>query len=53
LRVTVVAAYGLYKRDLLGKPNTFVVVTINGKQPCTTRVAKRTLDPHRNETFDL
>ncbi|KAL2149147.1 hypothetical protein VTH82DRAFT_8495 [Thermothelomyces myriococcoides] len=53
LRVTIIAADGLYKRDVFRFPDPFAVVTINGEQTKTTQVSKRTLNPYWNESFDF
>jgi E3 ubiquitin-protein ligase NEDD4 len=53
LRVTIIAADGLYKRDVFRFPDPFAVATINGEQTKTTTVSKRTLNPYWNESFDL
>ncbi|AEO59261.1 hypothetical protein MYCTH_2307409 [Thermothelomyces thermophilus ATCC 42464] len=53
LRVTIIAADGLYKRDVFRFPDPFAVVTINGEQTRTTQVSKRTLNPYWNESFDF
>ncbi|KAK4110066.1 HECT-domain-containing protein [Canariomyces notabilis] len=53
LRVTIIAADGLYKRDVFRFPDPFAVVTINGEQTKTTQVSKRTLHPYWNEAFDF
>ncbi|KAI1750772.1 HECT-domain-containing protein [Xylaria castorea] len=52
LRVTIIAADGLYKRDVFRLPDPFAVATINGEQTKTTQVCKRTLNPYWNESFD-
>ena len=36
-----------------GLPDPFAVATINGEQTKTTSVARRTLNPYWNESFDL
>lgn len=36
-----------------GFPDPFAVATVNGEQTKTTTVAKRTLNPYWNESFDL
>ncbi|RYO76880.1 hypothetical protein DL766_002083 [Monosporascus sp. MC13-8B] len=53
LRVTIIAADGLYKRDVFRLPDPFAVATINGEQTKTTSVSKRTLNPYWNESFDF
>ncbi|KAK3906757.1 hypothetical protein C8A05DRAFT_29411 [Staphylotrichum tortipilum] len=53
LRVTIIAADGLYKRDVFRFPDPFAVATINGEQTKTTQVSKRTLNPYWNESFDF
>ncbi|EGO54547.1 hypothetical protein NEUTE1DRAFT_87999 [Neurospora tetrasperma FGSC 2508] len=53
LRVTIIAADGLYKRDVFRFPDPFAVATINGEQTKTTQVSKRTLNPYWNEHFDF
>ncbi|QPG98097.1 NEDD4 E3 ubiquitin-protein ligase [Epichloe festucae Fl1] len=50
---TVIAADGLYKRDVFRFPDPFAVATINGEQTKTTTVSKRTLNPYWNESFDF
>ncbi|KAK4150712.1 E3 ubiquitin-protein ligase RSP5 [Chaetomidium leptoderma] len=49
----VIAADGLYKRDVFRFPDPFAVATINGEQTKTTQVSKRTLNPYWNESFDF
>ncbi|TPX38288.1 hypothetical protein SmJEL517_g00076 [Synchytrium microbalum] len=53
VKLTVVAADGLMKRDLLRLPDPFAVVTVDGEQTHTTSVIKRTLNPYWNESFDI
>ncbi|KAI0170873.1 HECT-domain-containing protein [Pestalotiopsis sp. NC0098] len=53
LRITIIAADGLYKRDVFRFPDPFAVATINGEQTKTTTVTKRTLNPYWNESFDF
>ncbi|EME84210.1 uncharacterized protein MYCFIDRAFT_163044 [Pseudocercospora fijiensis CIRAD86] len=53
LRVTIIAADGLYKRDVFRFPDPFAVATINGEQTRTTGVIKKTLNPYWNESFDM
>ncbi|KAL3896134.1 MAG: hypothetical protein SGCHY_004276, partial [Lobulomycetales sp.] len=49
----VVAADGLYKRELFRLPDPFAVITIDGAQTKSTSVIKKTLNPYWNESFDL
>ncbi|KAH7085173.1 hypothetical protein BKA63DRAFT_12371 [Paraphoma chrysanthemicola] len=53
LRITIIAADGLYKRDVFRFPDPFAVATINGEQTKTTSVIKKTLNPYWNESFDM
>lgn len=53
IRVTIIAADGLYKRDVFRFPDPFAVATIGGEQTKTTSVIKRTLNPYWNESFDM
>ncbi|KAJ5248770.1 hypothetical protein N7468_000221 [Penicillium chermesinum] len=53
LRVTIIAADGLYKRDVFRFPDPFAVATVGGEQTHTTSVIKKTLNPYWNEQFDL
>lgn len=53
LRVTVVAADGLSKRDVFRLPDTFAIVTVDGEQTHTTSVIKKTLNPYWNDAFDV
>ncbi|TAQ90164.1 hypothetical protein B7494_g1478 [Chlorociboria aeruginascens] len=53
LRLTIIAADGLYKRDVFRFPDPFAVATLGGEQTQTTTVIKRTLNPYWNESFDL
>ena len=53
LRVTIIAADGLYKRDVFRFPDPFAVATISGEQTKTTSVIKKTLNPYWNEVFDM
>ncbi|TGJ86999.1 hypothetical protein E0Z10_g1758 [Xylaria hypoxylon] len=49
----LIAADGLYKRDVFRLPDPFSVATLNGEQTKTTQVCKRTLNPYWNESFDF
>uniref|UniRef100_A0A1D1YQV7 E3 ubiquitin-protein ligase n=1 Tax=Anthurium amnicola TaxID=1678845 RepID=A0A1D1YQV7_9ARAE len=53
IRLTVIAADGLYKRDVFRLPDPFAVVTVDGEQTHTTSVIKKTLNPYWNESFDV
>lgn len=53
LRITVVAADGLSKRDVFRLPDPFAVITVDGEQTHTTSVIKKTLNPYWNENFDI
>jgi hypothetical protein len=49
----VVAADGLYKREIFRLPDPFAVVTVDGAQTKSTSVIKKTLNPYWNESFDI
>lgn len=51
IRVTIIAADGLYKRDVFRFPDPFAVLTVDGEQTKTTGAVKRTLNPYWNESF--
>ncbi|KND02049.1 NEDD4 family E3 ubiquitin-protein ligase [Spizellomyces punctatus DAOM BR117] len=53
VKLTVVAADGLCKRDVFRLPDPFAVVTVDGEQTHTTCPVKRTLNPYWNENFDI
>ncbi|CAO1626902.1 unnamed protein product [Sympodiomycopsis kandeliae] len=53
IRVSVVAADGLAKRDVFRLPDPFAIVTIDGEQTRTTSVIKKTLNPYWNDSFDM
>ncbi|KAG8899505.1 hypothetical protein FRB99_006689 [Tulasnella sp. 403] len=53
IRVTVVAADGLSKRDVFRLPDPFAVITVDSEQTHSTSVIKRTLNPYWNENFDI
>lgn len=53
IRLTVVAADSLVKRDVFRLPDPFAVITVDGEQTHTTSVIKKTLNPYWNENFDI
>ncbi|GAA5951943.1 hypothetical protein JCM8115_005285 [Rhodotorula mucilaginosa] len=53
IRITVVAADSLAKRDVFRLPDPFAVVTVDGEQTNTTTAIKKTLNPYWNESFDV
>ncbi|KAJ7212062.1 hypothetical protein GGX14DRAFT_447230 [Mycena pura] len=53
MRVTLFSAYNLVKRDLLGLPDPFAVLTVDGEQTSTTAIVRKTLNPSWNEHFDV
>ncbi|KAI0253854.1 HECT-domain-containing protein [Lactifluus subvellereus] len=53
IRITVVAADGLTKRDVFRLPDPFAVITVDSEQTHTTSVIKKTLNPYWNESFDI
>ncbi|KAH7103559.1 ubiquitin-protein ligase [Auriculariales sp. MPI-PUGE-AT-0066] len=55
IRLTVVAANGLIKRDLFRLPDSFAAVTVNTDQlqSHATSVVSRTLSPNWNQNFSL
>ncbi|KIL68638.1 hypothetical protein M378DRAFT_100385 [Amanita muscaria Koide BX008] len=53
IRITVVAADGLSKRDVFRLPDPFAVITVDAEQTHTTSAIKKTLNPYWNESFDV
>ncbi|KAH8921981.1 HECT-domain-containing protein [Atractiella rhizophila] len=53
VRVTIVAADSLSKRDVFRLPDPFAVLTVDGEQTMTTSAIKKTLNPYWNESFDI
>ncbi|KAG8681709.1 hypothetical protein FRC08_015467, partial [Ceratobasidium sp. 394] len=53
IRITVVAADGLAKREVFRLPDPFAVITVDTEQTHTTSVIKKTLNPYWNENFDV
>ncbi|KAI9805560.1 MAG: hypothetical protein M1825_000811 [Sarcosagium campestre] len=51
--VTIIAADGLYRRDLFRNPDPFAVATVGGEQTKSTSVIKKTVSPYWNESFDM
>ncbi|KAK0201921.1 hypothetical protein DFS33DRAFT_1031492 [Desarmillaria ectypa] len=53
IRMTLFGAHGLVKRDLLGLPDPFAVLTIDGDQRNSTKVTKKSLNPSWNISFNV
>jgi E3 ubiquitin-protein ligase NEDD4 len=53
ITVKVLAAEGLYKREIFKSPDPFAVLTVDGSQTQTTETAKRTSSPHWNQSFEF
>ncbi|KAF1850274.1 kinase-like protein [Cucurbitaria berberidis CBS 394.84] len=53
VRISIIAADGLYKRDTFFFPNPFTVLSIDDQQTRTTTVGKKTINPYWNEDFDV
>ncbi|KAJ3484217.1 hypothetical protein NLI96_g5782 [Meripilus lineatus] len=53
IRITVVAADGLSKREVFRLPDPFAVITVDAEQTHTTSVIRKTLNPYWNESFDI
>ncbi|KAJ7250836.1 hypothetical protein B0H12DRAFT_1120053 [Mycena haematopus] len=53
IRVTLFSANGIVKRDLLGLPDPFAVLTVDGEQTNNTAIVRKTLNPSWNEHFDV
>ncbi|MBW0511161.1 hypothetical protein O181_050876 [Austropuccinia psidii MF-1] len=53
VRLTVVAADGLSKRDVFRLPDPFAVIMVDGDHTKTTSAIKKTLNPYWNESFDI
>lgn len=53
VRVSIVAADGLVKRDVFRLPDPFAILTVDGEQTNTTSVMKKTLNPYWNDSFDV
>ncbi|KAJ6508748.1 hypothetical protein C8R45DRAFT_968578 [Mycena sanguinolenta] len=53
IRVTLYSANGIVKRDLLGLPDPFAVLTVDGDQTNSTAIVRKTLNPSWNEHFDV
>ncbi|KAG6854113.1 hypothetical protein C0991_010277 [Blastosporella zonata] len=52
-REALFGAQGLVKRELLGLPDPFAVLTVDGEQTCTTAIIKKSLSPTWEEHFDI
>ncbi|KIJ62633.1 hypothetical protein HYDPIDRAFT_176429 [Hydnomerulius pinastri MD-312] len=53
VRITVLAANSLVKREVFSLPDPFAVVSVDGDQTYTTNTTKRTLSPAWNQHFDI
>ncbi|KAH7923840.1 HECT-domain-containing protein [Leucogyrophana mollusca] len=53
VRITVLAANSLVKREVFSLPDPFAVVSVDGDQTYTTVTVKRTLSPAWNQHFDI
>ncbi|KAJ1979372.1 hypothetical protein H4R34_002850 [Dimargaris verticillata] len=53
VKVTVVSADNLAKRDMFKWPDPFAVLTVDGEQTHTTSNARKTLSPVWNQTFTV
>ncbi|CAE6476809.1 unnamed protein product, partial [Rhizoctonia solani] len=53
IRIAVVQANGLAKRDLFRLPDPFAVITVDSEQTHSTSLIKKTLNPYWNESFDV
>jgi len=53
IRILVVAADGLSKRDVFRLPDPFAIVTVDGEQTHCTSVIKKTLSPYWSDAFDV
>ncbi|KAH8101291.1 ubiquitin-protein ligase [Cristinia sonorae] len=53
IRIKIVSADGLVKRDMFRLPDPFAMITVDGTQTQTTAVTRKTLKPHWNESFDI
>ncbi|KZT60479.1 HECT-domain-containing protein [Calocera cornea HHB12733] len=53
LRLNVVAASGLIKREVFNLPDPFAVISVDGQAVHNTSVFRKSLNPYWNESFDL
>ncbi|EGO23806.1 hypothetical protein SERLADRAFT_439115 [Serpula lacrymans var. lacrymans S7.9] len=53
VRITVLAANSLAKRDVFSLPDPFAVVSVGADQTYTTATIKRSLSPTWNQYFDI
>lgn len=53
VKVKLIAAEGLYKREIFKSPDPFAVLTVDGAQTQTTETCKRTAAPHWNQEFEF
>ncbi|KAJ7896056.1 E3 ubiquitin-protein ligase NEDD4 [Mycena olivaceomarginata] len=53
IRVSLFSANGLVKRDILGLPDPFAVLTVDGEQTNKTALVRKTINPVWNEHLDV
>ncbi|KAI0049149.1 HECT-domain-containing protein [Auriscalpium vulgare] len=54
IKIAILAASGLVKRDLFSLPSPFAVITLDDDSKLSqTAIMKKTLTPYWNETFDI
>ncbi|PFH54090.1 hypothetical protein AMATHDRAFT_863 [Amanita thiersii Skay4041] len=53
IRVTLLGAQGLAKRELLNQPDPVAMLSVDNEQVATTATIKRTINPAWNEAFDI
>ena len=53
IKLSIIGADGLAKKELFGMPDPFAIVTVDGEQTGSTSAKKRTLNPLWNAAFHL
>ncbi|KAL3475998.1 kinase-like domain-containing protein [Aspergillus californicus] len=53
LRLTIISANKLYRRDIFSLPDPIAVASVNGKRMHATSIIHKSLNPHWNEKFDI